>query len=106
MHPRPLTVIVLMLAASPVAAEDSGAIRLFAPVPNRPSTVEQAAVEQTPVPQAEAIRLFSPAPRAPIANPSAAPAIRGTLQEAMPRKPQSFPAGGSSADRGWALAPP
>lgn len=88
MHLRPLTLIVLTLAVSPAAAEDSGAIRLFAPVPNAPSPAEQAPIEQIPVPPA--IRLFSPAP-----SPPAAPAIRGAVRERIP-----------AGDRTWMAAQP
>ena len=92
---RPLTLIVLMLAASPVAAEESGAIRLFAPVPNGSSPAEQLPVEQISVSPAEAIRLFSPAPSAPTPSPPAAPAIRGAVRERVP-----------AGERSWTVAQP
>ena len=98
MHLRPLTVTLGMLAASPVAAQDS-AIRLFAPVPNGPSAIEQDAAEQASAQQADAIRLFSPVSNAPVPDQPAAPAIRGAVREIIPA--EALP-----TDRTWTVALP
>ena len=104
---RPLTVIALIFAAEPAAAEDS-AIRLFAPAPNGPSSIESASAQHAPVQRASsreagAIRLFTPVPSSPRAAPPlpmarqpVAPTIRGTVRETVAAQ---------ALDRAWIVAP-
>ena len=79
MHLQQLTVILLVLASSPAAAQDSDIVRLFSPVPNGPTPLE---ADQPPV--------------------RPAPAIRGAVQDRAPTESSSL----SSSDRPWLVALP